>query len=506
MKRDSLPKIIFLYVILVVASSILMMFVANSLNYRAAFKNTSDLLYKQAVNLSNRHRADFFSEDKTAQQKTIEVLNSVAYSEDIRIFLVATDGTIVYDSEYAGSSGYANGDASADAVAGADSIGNTTNSTAKYKISNFDSVLMAKEHVWSGDFYGIFDENYMSVFAPVANDFNTNGYIVLNIPTHNISESTKGYLIIDMIIILIGIGISILFFLYFVIYINRPLTYIARAVETYNKGRFDVQFERNNGGSIGELELALFDMANKIKDSEEYQKAFLSNISHDFRSPLTSIIGYLEAISDGTIPKESMDKYINIVLFEANRLKELTNDILILGELDANTIRLEKSTFDINDVIRHVIETFDGVCSKRNIHFELSFDSVSTYIYADEIKYQQVIYNLVDNAIKFSPDNSSIEIKIEVLDEKAKKAYITVRDHGAGISEKDIDKIWNRFYKSDESRGRNKKSSGLGLSIVKGIIKAHNETIDIESVYGEETAFTFTATLSDEVVEKINKE
>ena len=100
MKRDSLPKIIFLYVILVVASSILMMFVANSLNYRAAFKNTSDLLYKQAVNLSNRHRADFFSEDKTAQQKTIEVLNSVAYSEDIRIFLVATDGTIVYDSEY----------------------------------------------------------------------------------------------------------------------------------------------------------------------------------------------------------------------------------------------------------------------------------------------------------------------------------------------------------------------------------------------------------------------
>ena len=145
----------------------------------------------------------------------------------------------------------------------------------------------------------------MSVFAPVANDFNTNGYIVLNIPTHNISESTKGYLIIDMIIILIGIGISILFFLYFVIYINRPLTYIARAVETYNKGRFDVQFERNNGGSIGELELALFDMAKKIKDSEEYQKAFLSNISHDFRSPLTSIIGYLEAISDGTIPKET---------------------------------------------------------------------------------------------------------------------------------------------------------------------------------------------------------
>ena len=146
MKRDSLLKIIFLYVILVVASSILMMFVANSLNYRAAFKNTSDLLYKQAVNLSNRHRADFFSEDKTAQQKTIEVLNSVAYSEDIRIFLVATDGTIVYDSEYAGSSGYANGDASADASA--DSIGNSTNSTAKYKISNFDSVLMAKEHVW----------------------------------------------------------------------------------------------------------------------------------------------------------------------------------------------------------------------------------------------------------------------------------------------------------------------------------------------------------------------
>lgn len=477
MKRDSLPKIIFLYIFFVAASTILLLFVANSLNYRAAYKNTSNILYKQAVNLSNIHRADFFSEDENAKNKTNEVLNSIAGSEDIRIFLIKTDGTVVFDSD------------------------KDSNNEINYKINNFDSVLMGKEHVWTGDFYGIFNEKYMSVFAPVANDFDTNGYIVLNIPDHYISDSTKSYLIVDLTLILIGIGISLLFFMYYIIYINRPIMYIARAVETYNKGRFDVQFDRNNGGSIGELELALSDMAKKINDAEEYQKDFLSNISHDFRSPLTSIIGYLEAISDGTIPKENIDRYINIVLFEANRLKDLTQDILILGELDANTMRLEKSTFDINNVIKHVIETFEGVCSSRNIHFELSFDSVSTYIYADETKYQQIIYNIVDNAIKFSKDNSSIDINVEVPDEKSKKAVISIRDHGSGIKETDIDKIWNRFYKSDESRGRNKKSSGLGLSIVKGIIQAHNETIDIKSVYGEGTTFIFTAALSDDKIQ-----
>lgn len=147
----------------------------------------------------------------------------------------------------------------------------------------------------------------------------------------------------------------------------------------------------------------------------------------------------------------------------------------------------------MNSVIKHTIETLEGTCKKKNIKFSLTFAGNVENVKADKQKIQQVIYNLIDNAIKFSHDNSFIYVTVK---EKGEKAQISIKDTGSGIAKEDIDKIWDRFYKSDASRGRDKKGSGLGLSIVKEIIQAHEEHIDVISTKDVGTEFIFTLALA----------
>ena len=222
---------------------------------------------------------------------------------------------------------------------------------------------------------------------------------------------------------------------------------------------------------------------------DDYQKKIVANVSHDFRSPLTSIKGYVEAMNDGTIPPELHEKYLKIILFETERLTDLTTDLLTLNEFDTKELLLDKTRFDIQEVIKNTAESFEGVCTPKHISIELLLLSGSVYVYADKRKIQQVLYNLLDNAVKFSEHGSSITVEAT---EKNDKVFISVKDHGIGIPRKELNKIWERFYKSDLSRGKDKKGTGLGLSIVKEIIQAHDEHINVISTEGVGTEFIFS--------------
>ena len=229
-------------------------------------------------------------------------------------------------------------------------------------------------------------------------------------------------------------------------------------------------------------------MSGELNKMEEYQRTFVANVSHDFRSPLTSIKGYLEAIIDGTIPPEMQEKYLKRVISETERLNKLTQSMLTLNSLDSQGY-LSRSNFDINRVIKDTAASFEGTCSARGITFDLTFSAQKEMVFADLGKIQQVLYNLIDNAIKFSHDNSVIYIQESVRHEKV---FISVKDTGIGIPKENQKKIWERFYKSDPSRGKDKKGTGLGLSIVKEIIQAHGENIDVISTEGVGTEFIFT--------------
>jgi signal transduction histidine kinase len=194
-------------------------------------------------------------------------------------------------------------------------------------------------------------------------------------------------------------------------------------------------------------------------------------------------------MKDGTIPVEMQEKYLDIVIFETERLSKLTSSLLTLNAYGSKGMILDITNFDINQVIKNTLDTFEGICSKKIIVFNLILSSKVQMVMADVGKIQQVLYNLIDNALKFSNPNSSIQITVY---EQTGKIFISIRDFGSGIAKNNINKIWDRFYKIDSSRGKDKKGTGLGLSITKEIIQAHNENIDVISTEGVGTEFIFT--------------
>lgn len=283
--------------------------------------------------------------------------------------------------------------------------------------------------------------------------------------------------------------LSLLPLLFFWVKIYLPLNGIIQAAALYTDGYHHDPIAYDDDDELGRLTASLNYLADNTKNSGEYQRKFLSNISHDFRSPLTSIKGYVEAMLDGTIPVEMQDKYLNIVLSETERLNKLTEGILLLNNFADHGVYLEKTEFDIIAIIQNTIDSFEGTCRKKNLSIQTAFPGNPVLVYADMGKIQQVLYNLLDNAIKFSRSSSEILISVS---EQRNRVFVSIKDYGEGIANENLPKIWDRFYKTDSSRGKDKKGTGLGLSIVKEIIRAHEQNINVISTEGAGTEFVFT--------------
>lgn len=339
-------------------------------------------------------------------------------------------------------------------------------------------------------FYNIYKTDNLSVVHTIQKNNNTYGYVVAHMPTSFIKKSSYDVTLIFYVTYIIILVLSLGIFLNFMWFIYLPLKQIRLAAMEYAKGNFEYDgLKVNNDDEIGDVASSLKYMSKQLNNSREYQKNFISNISHDFRSPLTSIKGYIEAMMDGTIPLEEHNKYLSIVLSEANRLEKLTSGLKDLNSWNTTGPQLIFEEFSMEGVVSSTIETFQGSCEKKHIELIIQFPPKHYNVYADKGKIEQVLYNLLDNAIKFSNQGSKIIIK---LYNRGDKVYCSVKDFGMGIPSDSLDKIWQRFYKSDLSRGRDKTGSGIGLAIVKEIMMAHNENIDVISTEGVGTEFVFS--------------
>ncbi len=238
--------------------------------------------------------------------------------------------------------------------------------------------------------------------------------------------------------------------------------------------------------------LAISDITVEIAFQFHIEPLILPSIVYLLFYLIFSIKGYVEAMLDGTIPMEFQEKYLNIILFETERLNKLTTSLLELNKYGKRGIMLDITKFDVNHTIKMTAQTFEGVCKEKRLSFELILTGQTLYAFADMDKIQRVIYNLIDNAIKFSPADSVITVETTVKNEKI---FISVKDRGIGIPKESIGKIWERFYKSDASRGKDKKGTGLGLAIVKEIIQAHKENINVISTEDVGTEFIFSLPL-----------
>ena len=465
MNYKLLIKMLTVYFITAISGFIAVSFISYKFDYARVSKDYSQRMYKQATLIANTYATEYITAD--SKSKAYAELMTIASFNETRILIITTDGNCLMDT--GNSKGY--------------------DSDYLYSIVDFDYGKLAGQYTFTDRFYGVFNTDNLYVYAPITSVFTTNAYVVVAMPYNVIEQRVTLTSDTNYIILAVVLLFSSAFIFIYLYQIHVPIVDLTRAAKEYGKGNYKHTTKKRRDDELGQLTVAMNYMASKLDESEEFQQKFLSNISHDFRSPLTSIKGYLEAIQDGTIPPDKVNHYIDTILFETDRLTKLTNNIISLNELDPNTVRLDITTFDINDLIKHTVETFEGRCTKRKIRFDLTFSSQYENVSADKMRIGQVIYNLVDNAIKFSKNDSIIYISVK---QKPEKVYVSVKDTGQGIDSENINKIWDRFYKSDASRGKDKKGSGLGLSITKEVITAHNETIDVISTLGAGTEFVFT--------------
>ncbi len=342
---------------------------------------------------------------------------------------------------------------------------------------------------FTGDFYGVFDDDVISVALPISINEVPSGMVIVHSTLSQLNNVQKNIIQVIYIPFLVMLVISFSMLALISQKIMRPIKKINSVAEEYSTGNFDTKMNINSKDEIGQLAATLEYMASELSKLDVYRKEFISNISHDFRSPLTSIKGYIEAIQDGTIPPEKQDKYLNIVVDETKRLTKLTSSLLELNNFDAYGIWLVVKNFDILDPVKRAMRSYEGKCKDNGIDLILNNHCENTMVNGDKTKIQQVIYNLLDNAIKFTPSGKSIYI---TLTEKNDKIFVSVKDEGCGIPQDSLKKIWTRFYKADSSRGKDKQGTGLGLSITREIIKAHNENINVVSTEGVGSEFTFS--------------
>ncbi len=261
------------------------------------------------------------------------------------------------------------------------------------------------------------------------------------------------------------------------------------ATEEIAKGDFDTRVEFKEKDEISLLADGFNKMAEDLKIADASKKDFVSNAAHELRSPMTSINGFVEGMLDGTIPKEKYRMYLEIVSSEVKRLTKLVKTMLDLSRIESGRDKITLVKTDINELIRHVVIRLSQKIELKGIIPEIEISDDPLFVLADSDKIEQVLQNLIDNAIKFTEKDESIYISTE---QKGDKVYVKIKDEGSGISEEDLKFIWDRFYTVDKARSGNKTGTGLGLSIVKTIIDQHNETITVNSAVNKGTEFIFT--------------
>ena len=273
-------------------------------------------------------------------------------------------------------------------------------------------------------------------------------------------------------------------------YISKPIARLNATAKIMAKGNYDVVFEGNGYLEIDELNQTLNNTIEELRKTEDLRRELMANVSHDLRTPLTMITGYAEMMKD--IPGENNPENLQIIIDEVNRLNLLVNDMLDLSKLSAKTVKMQSQTYCITDNIVDIVERIQKFNENSGIHIQFLYDQ-RVDVVADEQKIEQVIYNFIHNAINYSNGSTRIEV-IQTIEYGFVK--IAVVDHGIGIKAEDLSCIWDRYYRIDKAHHRSIQGSGLGLSIVKGILECHHFEYGVESQLGEGSTFWFKMPIS----------
>lgn len=357
------------------------------------------------------------------------------------------------------------------------------------------SILEGKTETFRGAINGISRISMLAVGNPIKYNNEVVGGVLVSIPMPQIDKARAEVLKIFLwIILFVTLVAGVL--VYFVSKrISKPINKLNEAAKSIAKGNFKQRVDVDEINEIGELSETFNYMAESIEEFENNRNSFLANVSHDLRTPMTTITGFVEGVLDGTIPENKRDWYLSVVLDESKRLSRIVTDLFDVSKIEQGSFNLDPKSFDLNELVRINIIKFEKRITDKNIELLVEFERDGIFVFADKDAIARVLTNLFDNAIKFTDENGYIKIRVGT---KNGKAYASIENSGLGIDEDELVHIFDRFYKTDKSRNLDKNGAGLGLYIVKGIVQAHGERVWAESVKNEFTRFSFTLKLNDE--------
>ena len=268
-----------------------------------------------------------------------------------------------------------------------------------------------------------------------------------------------------------------------------PLQQMSNAAKSFAVGDFSYRVNIEGNDELSDLGNAFNDMADALDKLESSRRSFVANVSHELKTPMTSIAGFIDGILDGTIPSEKQDYYLKIVSDEIRRLSRLVVAMLNMSKIESGDFRMQPKNYNVSDQIIHILLTFEQKIEKKNIEIRGLEDLEPHHIHADTDMIYQVIYNLFDNAVKFTNENGYIEIK---MNDEGNFVKISIKNSGEGINPEELSRIFERFYKVDKSRSLDSKGAGLGLYIVKTMVEMHGGRIYARSDEVSEAEFVFT--------------
>lgn len=341
-----------------------------------------------------------------------------------------------------------------------------------------------------GNYGNVFSVPVHTIEIPIDHGNSFKGTIIMHTSLDNIKEALKNvYKIIWASAILAIVVSSIVIYYFSQKIIIKPLAEINGVARKISKGEADKRVDIKSNDEIGELANSFNIMADSLEKVENNRRLFISNVSHEIRSPITSIKGFIGGMLDGIIPDNKRNYYLSIAYEEIGRLTRLVNDLLDLSAIESGRFTLKVRELDLNEIIRLAVIKFETRIIKKELKVDVCFEQEELCVLSDRDRTIQIITNIIDNALKYVNEGGQIKVTTK---SKGKKAYISIFNSGPNIDEEDLNHIWDRFYKADKARS-SKVSTGLGLSIVRSILSQLGEDIWVGN---KENGVEFTFTLT----------
>ena len=354
------------------------------------------------------------------------------------------------------------------------------------------------EYYAINDLDGLYGERHYNAAVPVTLEGGVVlGYVFASAPADALAQTLKSNLRIYLYSVLFALILSLAFVWLMTDRFVRPLRQMAAASRSFARGDFSARVKVKGKDEVAQLGEALNNMAVSLSSVEMMRRSFIANVSHELKTPMTTIAGFIDGMLDGTIPQEKQAQYMKIVSDEVKRLSRLVRSMLDLSRIDSGELKMNTVRMDLTEIVGSVLVASEQRIEKKGLTITGMEECERLEVCGDYDLMNQVLYNLLDNAIKFTDEGGNIHIHLYRENERV---YVSIRNSGEGIPPEEMPQIFERFYKSDRSRSLDKNGVGLGLYIVHTVVRLHGGEISVRSVQGEYTEFTFWVPESKEKI------